>query len=158
MPQFTDTKARVWQLDLSIGLALAIRKKLGVNFLSLLDGQALDAVSRSDETLVNVLWLLCAEQALSAGVDETGFALALGGDALGAAIEGLLEALVLFTRPDNRPAVQKVLEKIHQVQTRQVALAVAKVDSPQMEQAIAARLEKLGQEVDRQLLSLTSSS
>lgn len=156
MPQFTDTKSRVWHLELSIGLALAIRAKLKVDFLNLLDGKALDAVSRSDETLVNVLWLICAEQAQAAGVDEVEFAMGLGGDALGEAIEALLEALVLFTRPDNRPAIQKVLAKVREVHGRQVQLAVRKCDSPAMEQTIQAHLRKVERQTDSRLQELTA--
>lgn len=158
MPQFTDTKSRVWHLELSIGLALTIRSRLQVDFLNLLDGKALDAINRSDETLVNVLWLLCTEQAQAAGVDEVAFAMGLGGDALGQAIESLLEALVLFTRPDNRPAIAKVLQKIREIHGRQIELAIRKTDSPELEQAVLAHLAKVGSQADARLLASARSS
>ena len=158
MPQFTDTKSRPWQVDLSIGLALAIRSRLKVNFLNLLDGQALEAINHSDETLVNVLWLICAEQAQAAGVDEVEFAMGLGGDVLGLAIDALLEALVLFTRPENRPAIQRILDKSKEMHRRQVQLALAKIDSPEMEAAIAARLDQAGEQLNQRLRDLSLSS
>ena len=158
MPQFTDTKSRVWHLELSIGLALAIRAKLKVDFLNLMDGKSLESIQHSDETLVNVLWLICAEQAKTAGVDEVEFAMGLGGDALGAGIDGLLEALVLFTRPENRPAIQKILDKSKEVHSRKVQLALAKIDSPQMEAAIQARLHQAEQTLDARLLDLTPNN
>lgn len=157
MPQFTDTKSRVWHLELSIGLALAIRTRLKVDFLNLLDGKSLEAI-QSDETLVNVLWLICVEQAKSASVDEIEFAMGLGGDVLGLSSDALLEALVLFTRPATRPAIAKVLEKAKEVHRRKVQLALAKIDSPEMEAAIAGRLHLAEEKLDARLRDLSSSS
>ncbi len=155
--EFHDNQQRTWRLEFTVGLAKRIRRLTSLDFVNAADGKALRAIAFDDEKLVQVLWLLCAEQCEAAGVVEEAFGMGLAGDQLGDAILALQEALVSFSRPDKRPAMQAILDRARKAQQKAVELVVQKVNSPAMDQALDREIKKAGDKIDEQLATDGSS-
>ncbi len=154
---FTDTREREWRLELNYALAKRLRDITGLDFVNYHDGQALLAIHESDEKLVQVLWLLCQERAIELGVDEEDFGRGLGGEALEAAITALEEALVNFSRPAKRQAIEAIREKAHELVTAQQKLATSKIRSPKFQQAMEKKLHNVSVEIDRRIEAAVST-
>ena len=154
MPEFTDTRGHTWPLAFDYSLARRIKKEAGLDFVNAHDGKAIEAIYRSDEKLVQVLWLLCQEQAAREQIDEEDFGRGLAGDALGSAIDALQEALVLFSRPANRPVLTQILAKAREAQAAEQELVIAKLTSEKVTELMRAKARQVSQEIDRQLDAL----
>lgn len=157
MPSFTDLADRKWQLDLNVHLAQQIRSALDVDFLNAHDGKALVKLAESDELFVSTLYMLCEEQAQAISVTPEEFAKGLAGDVLEFAEQALEEMLLAFTRPAKRPALQAVLSRVHEVQTKAQDLAVQKVRGEAVTKLIQTQLEKAGREADQKLAAAFST-
>jgi hypothetical protein len=154
MPHFIDNQNRTWQIGFTVALAKHIRTITGLDFINAHDGKALQAIAFDDEKLVQVIWLLCAAQCQAAQVDEEAFGMALAGDELGSAMDAIQEALVLFSRPDKRPAMQAILDRGKKAKQKAVDYAVAKVNSDRVSQAIDRTLEQADRKIDQDLDAL----
>ena len=149
--QFTDQRGRAWRLELNYSLAKRLRDVTGLDFVNYQDGKALLAIHDSDEKLVQVLWLLCEAQATAASVGEEEFGTGLGGDALEQAIEALEQALINFSRPARRQAMQAIRDKAHELVAAQTELATTKIRSPQMTRWMEAKLREVSDQIDRKM-------
>lgn len=148
---FTDLRERVWRLELNYALAKRLRDVTGLDFVNYHDGKALLAIHESDEKLVQVLWLLCQERAVELGVDEEDFGRGLGGEALEVAITALEEALVSFSRPAKRQAIEAIREKAHELVAAQQNLAATKIRSPKFQRALEKKIHSVSDEIDRRI-------
>ena len=156
--RFIDRRRREWRLELNYTLGKHIADVTGLDFINAHDGKALLGVMQSDETLVQVLWLFCEEQAVAANVDETEFGRGLDGLTLELAINALEECVLNFCRPARRVAIQAVREKAHEVEAAQAELVATKVRSPALAQAMATKMAEVSREIDRQLATAIATS
>ena len=156
--RFTDRRQREWRLELNYTLGKHIQDVTGLDFINAHDGKALLGVIQSDETLVQVLWLFCEEQADAATVDETEFGRGLDGPTLEQAINALEECVLNFCRPARRAAIQAVREKAHEVEAAQAELVATKVRSPALAQAMATKMAEVSREIDQQLATALATS
>lgn len=118
---FTDTADREWKLSLDWDLHEQVKEREGVILLSLGDDDcALLARLHTDfALLVNILWILCEDQAEANGVIDTEnlpatrqFAKGLGGDVLENASEALVAAVIdFFPNRGQRESLAALTEK-----------------------------------------------
>lgn len=151
LSQFVDQRGRTWRLELNYSLAKRLREATSLDFVNYQDGKALLAIHDSDEKLVQVLWLLCESQAQAASVGEEEFGVGLGGDALEQAIEALEQALINFSRPARRQAMQAIRDKAHELVAAQTDLATTKIRSPKVTQLMEAKIREVSEQIDRQI-------
>lgn len=149
--QFADQRGRTWRLELNYSLAKRLRDVTSLDFVNYQDGKALLAIHDSDEKLVQVLWLMCEVQAVAAGITEEDFGSGLGGDALEQGIEALEQALINFSRPARRQAMQAIRDKAHELVTAQTELTATKIRSPKMTQLMATKIQQVSEEIDRRM-------
>ena len=148
---FTDARQREWRLELNFALAKRLRDVTGLDFVNYHDGKALLSIHESDEKLEQVLWLLCAKSEDELGVDEEAFGRGLGGEALEQALAALEEALVSFSRPARRQAIQAIRDKAHELVAAQQNLAETKIRSLKFQKALEKKLASLSDEIDRRI-------
>jgi hypothetical protein len=149
--EFTDQRGRTWRLELNYSLAKRLRDVTGLDFVNYQDGQALLAIHDNDEKLVQVLWLLCEAQAKETSVAEEEFGVGLGGDALEQALEALEQALINFSRPARRQAVQAIRDKAHELVAARTNLATSKIRSDKVQQLMQAKIQQVSNQIDRQI-------
>lgn len=134
---FHDSKHREYGLTLHAGKSIEIERDHGVNLRKVLDGKLIDQIDSDDSLFVKLLYELAKESADSQGITPEDFARALNGDAMEAGRLALLECLVDFSRPGERPALRTILEKTELVHSLGAKKILTEADSltPEMIQA-----------------------
>lgn len=115
MRRFKDNQDREWKIEVNGFTVGEVRRDTGVLLPSWYDDQMkLPRELASDWCkLVDVLWVLCREQAEATNVSQKEFASALMGDALGSAWDALEEAVPdFFTSPDQREMARTLTGKL----------------------------------------------
>ncbi len=118
--EFTDLAGRTWKLSLDWFLHEQVKEREGVMLLALGDNECelLARLHTDYALLVNILWILCEEQAPALGVVDGEklkatqiFAKGLGGDVLESAAHALVDAVIdFFPNPDQRDSLRKLTE------------------------------------------------
>lgn len=109
--EFTDTAGRVWPLRITLGM-LPRLKAVGVDVGFAVDSvpAVVEAAFGSPMTAGRVLWTLVEPLAKDRGVSPEGFADAMDGPTLAAAVDAFTGAVVDFThRPTVAPAVKEAM-------------------------------------------------
>jgi hypothetical protein len=128
MKTFKDENGKPWVLSVNDGTVKKVRGLAGVDLLDLRDGNLFNELAADPVKLGDILWVLCQDEATAAGIDEMAFARALAGDALDSATNALLEEIVDFFPKPQRDVLRKALAKGREVQEREMARAMRRVD------------------------------
>ena len=144
MYAFKDTAGRSWSLTITVGDVRRVRKATDVNLSALAaDGLKPLAALLSDPCkLVDVLFVLVAEQAGKLGVTDEQFGQSLAGDTLEAAADAFVAALLAFFPRRQREALADVITKAKAVQqalAEQGAVELAAIDPAKEAAKIVAR-------------------
>lgn len=140
---FHDSKQREYLLTLHAGKSIEIERDHGVNLRKVLDGKLIDQLDYDDSLFVALLYELAKESADAQKITPEDFARALNGDAMEAGRLAMLECLVDFSRPGERPALRTILEKTELVH----ALGAKKVQA----EANSLTPEMIQAEIDRRV-------
>ena len=105
MPKFKDTNGREWSVAINVGTLTKANEFAGVN---LYDFQSLVMLSTDPIALCRVLYSVC--DAESAGVSYETFADNFNGDALEAASDSLVKAVLEFMPADKRAKYEATLK------------------------------------------------
>lgn len=121
MHTFADNLGRMWYVAVNVATIRRVRAALNIDLYQLCDDgmQALGKLVADPVRLADVLYVLCQEDAREKRVSDEDFGRALGGDAIQAAAEALVEELVDFF-PDerSRAALRRVIAAGRQVRTK----------------------------------------
>ena len=152
MRTFRDNDGRSWDLTLNIYAVKQVRDVLGVD---LLDPSGSPKGENADDCLlrkliadpvllVDVLYVVCRDQAEKAGVTDEQFGRAMAGDAIDEATRAFLEELADFTpSPRDRARARKVIDATWNLIDRAQDLLDAKADK-ELPAAADALLTTLG--------------
>ena len=131
MKAFKDSGGRPWVVEVNVTTARRVKALLGVNLLTLVgrDGaKALGDLLDDHFTLVDVLYVLCLDQAGAEGVTDEGFGRLMGGDVLEAAADAFLEALIdFFPNPRERAGLRAVIGKAREVRDLELTAREARL-------------------------------
>lgn len=110
---FKDNEGRVWHLEIDPWAMKRVRGRTGVNLGTLLNDnlKPFRELVADPITFVDVLWVLCEEQAQKAGVTDEQFGRALRGDPLEEAGSAFEEAYLLFCPSRTRRVMTPLLAK-----------------------------------------------
>lgn len=140
MKTFTDNANRTWTISINVATIKAVKGILGIDLLSVIDGQLLDKLGNDPIMLGDMLYVLCKQQADAQGVSDEQFGAALAGDAIEAATNAFLQELVDFFPVAKRAALAKMLEKLRTMEARALQLMMDRMENPEMENQINAIL------------------
>lgn len=130
---FKDTEGRDWHLSVTTWHLKAVRDRTGVHLGKLLDDglRPFRELVGDPIAFVDVLYVLCQEQADKRGVTDQEFGRALGGDVLEAAGLAFEEAYLLFCPSRTRQILTPLLTKARAaVETRHLEMVkkIAEID------------------------------
>lgn len=130
MATFTDNKGRSWEIALDVAAMKRVRSALGVDLYKATDDglRPLGELLKDGILFVDVLFVLCREQAKEQGVSDEDFGRGLAGDAVEHAAAAFLEALVSFTPSQKRAALEKALALGRAVQAGVMAGVARELD------------------------------
>ena len=154
MRTFNDNAGRTWSLTLNVWTVKKVRDLLGVDLLDL-GGEAatrdkpglLFRLIADPVLLVDVLYVVCKDQADGASVTDEQFGRAMGGDAIDAATKAFLEELADFTpSPRDRARARKVIETTWAMieKAQDVLDARAEKELPAAVETLLAEMSALG--------------
>jgi len=154
MRTFNDNAGRTWSLTLNVWTVKKVRDLLGVDLLDL-GGEAatrdkpglLFRLIADPVLLVDVLYVVCRDQADGAGVTDEQFGRAMGGDAIDAATKAFLEELADFTpSPRDRARARKVIATTWAMidKAQDVLDARAEKELPAAVETLLAEMSALG--------------
>ena len=142
--KFTDTKGDEWAVALNVSAIKAVRNHLGIDLLNLDDGQLILKLTSDPISLVDVIYVLCMDQAEAKGVSDSQFGARMAGDVIADATEAMLEALVSFIpNPRDRANMAKVLKKSEEVMEATRDLVDKEIEAGVLDQIVQNALGEL---------------
>lgn len=121
MKKFTDANGRIWFVGINVNQIKKTRAVLDVDLYGLIDEglEGLSKLIRDPIKLVDVIYVLCMDQAEKEGVSDVQFGEAMWGDAIDNAATAFVQELTdFFPDPRIREGIRSVLEKSQQMATR----------------------------------------
>ena len=152
MRQFTDTKERVWDVELNVRQMKRVRDVLGIDLVNVIqagkDGavatDTLDRVANDPILLVDILWVLCEGQAQAAGVTDDDFGSSLAGDSIETATRAFLDELVDFFPGARRLILKKAVGLARKYEMESAAAVAEALESPEFEERMKTLLSPRG--------------
>jgi len=130
MRVFKDSEARSWSLVINVANAKRVRTILGIDFNNVIS-EGFDAISKivsNSIDLVDVLYVLCKEEADKRSLTDEDFGRSFNGDVLEAAANAFVEELIdFFPNARAREDLRKVIDAGKTVRDKVMALAETKL-------------------------------
>lgn len=152
--KFTDNRGDDWVVFLDTTAAKRVRNLLEVDLLSFASEQQLARLSDDYILLVDVLWVLCEEQAAQRGVSDVDFGRRMVGAPLEAARPALLRAIVDFFPPRQQAVLAAAVDKIFECSEQMMRRAERLVADGTLDRVVEEQIDK----ADRELRSALGGS
>lgn len=154
MPSFKDARQREWLVALDAPTIRLVRQECHVD-LGGTDGSEFNRLAEDPVLLVDVLWVICREQAGKQNLAAEEFGRSLVGDPIDAATAALEQAWHSFFPQRKRSLLLSLSAKNAAIRLKAEELTRAKIDDPELEQRVVAAMEaKLTREVESLLTQL----
>ena len=149
MKTFTDSKGRVWEVELNIRQMKRVRDVLGIDLVNVIsankDGSVstdtLERVANDPILLVDILWVLCEGQAKPAGVTDDDFGSSLAGDSIEEATRAFLDELVDFFPGARRLYLRKAVDLARKYERESAEVLKKVLESPEFEDRLKTSLK-----------------
>ena len=160
MPSYKDLNGKSWTVQISAQDIITLKKTLDIDLMKSLndEGKTLYGITEDVEKLVNVLHLLCADQAEKAGVSATEFARGLGGDTLENATKAFIDAFIEFLPPQKRAFVKMAEEKREEWEAKALESAKMLVNNPEIEKMMEAELTQIRLEAIEKIKNIRTTT
>lgn len=128
---FKDSRGRSWDLTFSVGLAMELRDKLGLDVDKIVDGSGdfIKKIVDDNYKFIAAIELVTNEQREKAGISRQDFLLSLGGDELDAAFDALLYGISASLGKLKRRALLATIPKISKKLDEATETIEAKIES-----------------------------
>lgn len=174
MPSFKDNKGRSWLVELDAPTVQKIRRDTcgisgcrhrpltnsqceGVDLWDL-SGKSFQKMDFDTVLMVDVLWLICEEQAIARDISEMDFAKALRGEVLPEATNAMLKASVESLDPTKRRFLERAAATRHRHEELALNRTIEKIESPETEALLLENLDNKIEATLKQRLTQLSSA
>jgi hypothetical protein len=143
---FKDKDGKEWPVVVDVTAVRDVRKILGVDLLTLADGEdvadsLIIRVLAEPVLLVDILFVLCREAAEAADISDRDFGRRMGGDCLDQAADALLAEIVdFFPNARDRQRAKKVLATVSKILENAQDQLDAKLDDEAIQKATSETL------------------
>jgi hypothetical protein len=154
MKTFKDSTGRGWEISLTLGSAMKVKSKLGVDLLQPEDGDPplLTRLGTDEMLLAEIICCLLENQFEKHGVDAENIYEAFDGETLLASQKAFYEELVDFFRSRGRADRAKAVAKQTALINLAVAQAEQKIDAVDIENLISGAMSGKSQEPSESIL------
>lgn len=140
---FRDKENRAWTPVVDIITIRRVRDALDINVLELMvPGSGLPDRLNDPCLLVDVLYLLCKDEADRLNIDDQSFGRAMTPDGIRDAFREISEGVVNFSHSGIRPAYRKILETAIRYDKKQTELLAALMENPEFDTMIERGMEE----------------
>ena len=155
---WSDAEGRSWSAAVSVNAIRRVKELVGVNLLEVFDGELLPRLADDPVLLVNTLYAVCKPQADERDVSDEAFGELLVGDTIELAAAALVRGITDFFPKDRRAVLERLWAATKRTRTEAIQMAMDKLDSPLVEQAITGAIQKASDEIDQRLRSFGDTS
>ena len=127
MKQFKDSVGREWSIAVNVGSAKRVRDVIGVDLFKLFSDEC-ERVLSDPCLLVDLLYVLCEQQAKETVISDVQFGEGMVGDCIDAAANALLEAVADFFPQAKRMTLRKLLTKSQGIAAKMLTAADQALD------------------------------
>ena len=130
MQRFVDNAGRTWVIQINVAAVKRVRGLLDVDLYKLVDNgfAGLAELLADPITLVDVIYVLCKDQADKEGVSDESFGASMAGDSIMLATEAFLDELTdFFPDPRIREGLKKVIAASRKMRDHIMERAFAKI-------------------------------
>lgn len=130
MHTFKDNSDRVWTLSINVNAVKRCRALVSVDLYGLItDGfKGLGELLGDPPKFVDVLYVLCMDEANKRDVSDDVFGQSMGGDTLELAADAFTDELINFSPPRLRPGLKKVVAASKALTERMTAILEERID------------------------------
>jgi hypothetical protein len=134
MKTFLDNAGRTWVIQIHVTAVKRVRALIDVDLFALIDDEmkGLAKLMADPCSLVDVIFVLCQDEAGKLGISDEDFGRAMAGDAIERGRDAFLAELIdFFPDPKVRGALQKVMEiskRIQQARLDRLDVMVDEID------------------------------
>jgi hypothetical protein len=146
MRSFRDNKGRTWAIEINVWAVKKVRGLLNVNLTGLVDDgfEKLAELMKDTITVIDVIYVLCKDEADKAGVSDEDFGRAMFGDALAHAKDAFLEELTDFFEDRRiRESLRKVLSLSRSLQDQMMEQMTEQMDRIDLDAEVQKLSESL---------------
>ncbi len=144
MAKFTDTEGRDWLIEINVATVKRLRAALpGVDLVDPAE-DLFRRLATDPVLLADALYVICRVQVEERGLTDEDFGAALAGDAIEAATEAFLAALVDFIpSPQRRTLVAKAWAKVRDLEALGIHRMTELLDSGHLEAEAEAAIREM---------------
>lgn len=130
MSSFKDNTGRTWSISLNVHLVESLKRDLGLDLMTLLDGtgEFITQLNNNPLLLCGVLWYCVKDTDQAGDMTPESFGQSLGGSALQDGLNAFFEAVPDFF-PNRRELLKAVIEKTIEAEKIQSEKMIAAVNS-----------------------------
>lgn len=151
MQKFTDKKGKTWTFELNIFMARKIRTMLDldlINIVSVDDKKrpsmpVIERLSSDPFLLVDLLFVLCSEEAQRENISDEDFASRFDGDLIATATDAVLDEIVNFSQPAKRKVLARILKEARSFAEKMEKKTDQILKSPELTNEIQSSLSEL---------------
>jgi hypothetical protein len=146
MSTFNDKNGDSWSVEITVGAVKEVKKLLSIDLMSLAteDSNTLTLLCEDALTLVNVIYVVCKEQADSRGIKDEDFGRLFTGDAIEDATNALIEGITDFFPPRRRAVLAKGIQKMRELEDAALKRAESQIEEMDVDQFMESALTEIG--------------
>ena len=143
MKTFVDNMGKTWTVTVNVGTIKRVKDLLGINLVQAITGDLIEKVENDICLFVDILYVVCKQQAQANNISDEKFGELLGGDSLGKATEAFLEQLIDFFPEAKRKLYRKAWSKTKQAEVLAVQKLEKKLQAMDLEQMLNNKLKSI---------------
>ena len=143
MKTFVDNMGKTWTVTVNVGTIKRVKDLLGINLVQAITGDLIEKVENDICLFVDILYVVCKQQAQANNISDEKFGELLGGDSLEKATEAFLEQLIDFFPEAKRKLYRKAWSKTKQAEVLAVQKLEKKLQAMDLEQMLNNKLKSI---------------
>jgi len=133
MEKFEDAKGEVWTITIDINKIKRVRERLGIDLIKAAEGQELLDLADDIEALINLIYVLCADQAEERGMTDEDFGACLVGDVFDKSYIAMMTELVNFFPSRKGRLLKAAWTKTDKMTDQAINKGVEMIESQEMD-------------------------
>lgn len=140
MKTFTDCMGRTWTVTINVGTIKRVKTMLGINLLEAITDDLAEKLKNDVCMLVDVLYVICKNEADTKNITDENFGEAMAGDALENATNAFLDELIDFFPAEKKMILRKAINKVNQAEKKALEMGNKYIENMEIEKQIETKL------------------
>lgn len=143
MKTFVDNSGKTWTVSITVGTIKRVKDLLGINLIQAITGDLIEKLETDICLFVDILYVVCKDQAQANSISDEKFGTLLGGDSLEQATDCFLDELISFFPEAKRRLYQKAWSRSKEAQLIAVQKLQKKIQGMNFQQILENKLNSI---------------